>query len=149
MLDIGWAELFVIAVVAIIVVGPKDLPRMLRMLGQAIGKFRSVASDFQGQFNDVLREAELDDIRENIENIKDSNPVSQLKDEVHKAINPLHNAAKDFADEMKSSTDMPVSKSAGKTAIEKNGSVQKTDTAHSVDESSPTIPNSAKKGDTL
>jgi len=53
MLNIGWTELLMIAVVAIVVIGPKDLPRAMRFIGQWIGKMKHMASDFQGQFNEV------------------------------------------------------------------------------------------------
>jgi sec-independent protein translocase protein TatB len=67
MFDIGWSELLVIAVVAIVVVGPKDLPRMLRTFGNYAGKARKVANDFKRQFDEALREAELDDVRKSVE----------------------------------------------------------------------------------
>ena len=60
MFDIGWTELLVIAVVAIVVIGPKDLPRAMRTVGQWTGKMKRMAREFQGQFNEALREAELD-----------------------------------------------------------------------------------------
>ena len=59
----------VIAVVAIVVIGPKDLPRVMRLVGQWSGKLKRVARDFQGQFNEALREAELDDVRKDIVDI--------------------------------------------------------------------------------
>jgi sec-independent protein translocase protein TatB len=58
MFDIGWSEILMIAVVAIIVVGPKDLPRMLRTLGKTMGQLRRTANDFKRQFDDALKEAE-------------------------------------------------------------------------------------------
>jgi sec-independent protein translocase protein TatB len=58
MFDIGWSELLVIAAVAILVVGPKDLPRMLRTFGKTMGQVRRTANDFKRQFNEALREAE-------------------------------------------------------------------------------------------
>ena len=63
MFDIGWTELVVIACVAIIVVGPKDLPKMLRAFGKTVSGLRRMAGDFQRQFDDALREAELDDVK--------------------------------------------------------------------------------------
>ena len=63
MFDIGWSELLVIAVVALIAIGPKELPGVLRMIGQWMGKARRMASDFQGQFNEAMREAEMADIK--------------------------------------------------------------------------------------
>ncbi len=63
MFDIGWSELLVIAIVAIVVVGPKDLPRMMRTFGHYAGKLRRAASDFQRQFEDAMRETELEEMR--------------------------------------------------------------------------------------
>jgi sec-independent protein translocase protein TatB len=70
MLDIGWSELLVIAVVAIVVIGPKDLPRVMRVIGQWTGRMRRVARDFQNQFNEALKEAELDDLKKSVEEVK-------------------------------------------------------------------------------
>ncbi|MCF6322362.1 MAG: Sec-independent protein translocase protein TatB [Rhizobiaceae bacterium] len=63
MFDIGWTEMLVVAVVMILVVGPKDLPGMLRTIGKSIGNMRRMASDFQRQFSDALKEAEIDEIK--------------------------------------------------------------------------------------
>ena len=59
MFDIGWSELVVIAVVALIAIGPKELPGVLRMVGQWMGKARNMAAEFQGQFQEAMREAVL------------------------------------------------------------------------------------------
>jgi sec-independent protein translocase protein TatB len=58
MFDIGWSEIIVIAVVAIVVVGPKELPRMLRSFGKTMGQVRKMSNDFKRQFDEALREAE-------------------------------------------------------------------------------------------
>ncbi len=83
MFDIGWTELMVIACVAIIVVGPKDLPRMLRTLGQTIGKMRRMSREFQSTFNDALREAEqqadISDMKKQVEDAANFNPLGDLK----------------------------------------------------------------------
>lgn len=63
MFDIGWSELLVIAVVAIIVIGPKDLPRLMRTFGHYVGKLRHMASDFQRQFEEAVRDSEIDEVR--------------------------------------------------------------------------------------
>jgi sec-independent protein translocase protein TatB len=63
MFDIGWSELLVIAVVAIIVVGPKELPRLMRTFGHYVGKLRRMAADFQGQFEEAVRDSEIDEVR--------------------------------------------------------------------------------------
>jgi sec-independent protein translocase protein TatB len=70
MFDIGWSELLVIGIVALVVIGPKELPRVLRSVGQGIGKLRRMAGEFQGQFNEALREAELSDLKDNVASLK-------------------------------------------------------------------------------
>ncbi len=64
MFDIGWQELFILAVLAIIVIGPKDLPRAIRTISKGVRKARSMARDLQDGMDDVIREAELDDLKE-------------------------------------------------------------------------------------
>ena len=63
MFDIGWQELFIVAVLGLIVIGPKDLPRALRTVGKWVRKARTLAREFQGGLDDVMREAELDDVK--------------------------------------------------------------------------------------
>ena len=63
MFDIGWSELLVIGVVALIAIGPKELPGVLRTVGQWMGKIRRMASEFQGQFHEAMREAEMADLK--------------------------------------------------------------------------------------
>jgi len=82
MFDISWTELLVIAVVAIIVVGPKDLPRALRAVGRWTGKAKHMARDFQNQFNEALREAELDTIRKEVESVGKIDPMADMRKEV-------------------------------------------------------------------
>jgi sec-independent protein translocase protein TatB len=64
--DIGAAELMVIAVVALIVVGPKDLPVLLRRLGQFMAKLRGMASEFRASFDEMARQSELDELRKEV-----------------------------------------------------------------------------------
>jgi sec-independent protein translocase protein TatB len=78
MFDIGWSELLVIAVVAIIVVGPKDLPKLMRSIGHYAGKLRQAASDFQRQFEAAMRESEMEEVRKSIENVRlDAPPLDR------------------------------------------------------------------------
>ena len=87
MFDIAWSEMLLIGGVALIVIGPKDLPGALRTAGQAIGKIRRMASEFQGQFNDAMREAELTDLKKQVDDIGNSiqastnfDPIEPMKD---------------------------------------------------------------------
>jgi len=70
MLDIGWTEILVITVIALFVVGPKDIPKVLRTIGIWIGKFKSITRDFQNTVQDVVKEAELDEVKKQIESAK-------------------------------------------------------------------------------
>jgi sec-independent protein translocase protein TatB len=72
MFDIGWSELVVIAVVALIAIGPKELPGVLRMVGQWMGKARKMAAEFQGQFNEAMREAEMADLKKTFDEVRDA-----------------------------------------------------------------------------
>jgi len=91
MFDIGWTEMLVIAVVMIVVVGPKDLPRMLRTFGKTTAKLRTMAGDFQKQFNEALKEAELDDVKKSVDELRSLNPAAEIK----KQLNPFEKAASD------------------------------------------------------
>ena len=72
MFDIGWSEFVVIAVVALIAIGPKELPGVLRMIGQWMGKARKMAAEFQGQFQEAMREAEMADLKKSFDEVKEA-----------------------------------------------------------------------------
>ncbi|ABE62603.1 twin-arginine translocation protein TatB [Nitrobacter hamburgensis X14] len=72
MFDIGWSELVVIAVVALIAIGPKELPGVLRMVGQWMGKARRMAAEFQGQFNEAMREADMAELKKSFDEVRDA-----------------------------------------------------------------------------
>ena len=72
MFDIGWSEFVVIAVVALIAIGPKELPGVLRMVGQWMGKARKMAAKFQGQFQEAMREAEMADLKKSFDEVKEA-----------------------------------------------------------------------------
>ena len=86
MFDIGWSEILVIAVVAIVVVGPKELPKMLRTFGKTMGTVRRTANDFKRQFDEALREAErqadVGDVKTTIQSISTLNPLADLKKDI-------------------------------------------------------------------
>src|SRR5580704_14713258 len=72
MFDIGWSEFVVIAVVALIAIGQKELPGVLRMVGQWMGKARKMAAEFQGQFQEAMREAEMADLKKSFDEVKEA-----------------------------------------------------------------------------
>jgi sec-independent protein translocase protein TatB len=93
MFDIGWSEFAVIAVVALIAIGPKELPGVLRMVGQWIGKARKMASEFQGQFQEAMREAEMADLKKSFDEVKEAasgfasgNVMTSLEKDVNAAL---------------------------------------------------------------
>jgi sec-independent protein translocase protein TatB len=95
MFDMSWGEVMVIGGVALIVIGPKDLPKALRTVGQMTAKVRRLASEFQGQFNEAMREAELDEVRREVEGINRQvstatnsafNPIQTIRDELKTAV---------------------------------------------------------------
>jgi len=94
MFDIGGLELLVLGVVAIIVVGPKDLPGLLRRIGKMVAKARNMAGEFKSHFDDIADQEEFKGIREGIESVKDMSPSSQIKD----ALSPFEEAGSSIKD---------------------------------------------------
>jgi sec-independent protein translocase protein TatB len=84
MFDIGWSEMLVVGVVALVVIGPKDLPGALRQAGKWMGAVRRMAADFQGQVNEAMRESELDELRREVQNLKSgvTEPMRQHESEM-------------------------------------------------------------------
>lgn len=82
MLDIGWPELAIIALITILVVGPKEIPRVLRMVTQAVRKLRSMASEFQSGIDDLAREADLDDLKKDIEKTASTDIVGEIENTI-------------------------------------------------------------------
>ena len=72
MFDLGWGKIIIIAVIALVVIGPKELPAVLRTVGQWMGKIRRMAAEFQGQFQEAMREAEMADLKKSIDAITDA-----------------------------------------------------------------------------
>ena len=91
MFDFGAGELLVIGIVALVVIGPKELPGVLRQVGKATGKMRQMAGEFRSQFDEAMREAELHEATKHLAGFKDDlvstvtqlNPVTDIKNEIH------------------------------------------------------------------
>lgn len=86
MFDIAWSELLLIAVIALIFIGPKELPQVLHTLGKAVAKLRRSADDFRRQFEDSMRDAGYEDLHKNIQDFRTLNPASQLKASIDRAV---------------------------------------------------------------
>jgi sec-independent protein translocase protein TatB len=79
MFDIfSWQHIVILLVVALVVVGPKDLPRLMHMAGKWAGKARAMANEFRRSFDEMARQTELDELRKEIEELKKNNPVNDL-----------------------------------------------------------------------
>jgi sec-independent protein translocase protein TatB len=85
MFDIGWSEMLVVGVVALVVIGPKELPAALRTAGRMVGKARGIASEFRQHWDDAMREAELDEIRKKAEEVTG---IGDVKSTVENFIDP-------------------------------------------------------------
>ncbi|UHS58090.1 Sec-independent protein translocase protein TatB [Agrobacterium vaccinii] len=105
MFDIGWSELLVIAIVLIVVVGPKDLPPMIRAFGKTMAGLRKMAGDFRTQFDDALKEADMDDVRQTISDVRNLNPTNSLRD----AMNPLRQLGNDIRSDLQGAATPPAS----------------------------------------
>lgn len=79
---IGFSELLLLGLAALIIVGPKDLPMMMRRVGQFVGKGRAMAREFQAAFEDIARQSELDELRKEIEDLKKDNTMKKAQDDL-------------------------------------------------------------------
>jgi sec-independent protein translocase protein TatB len=102
MFEIGWGELLIIGVVALIAIGPKELPTVLRTLGQWMNKLRRMASEFQSQFHEAMREAELADLKKQVDDMTSQaqsyasfDPVAEVRQEVDSTQQQIESAMAD------------------------------------------------------
>jgi sec-independent protein translocase protein TatB len=79
---IGFSELLLIGLAALIIIGPKDLPMMMRKLGQIMGKGRRMAREFQAAFDDIARQSELDELKKEIQELRKSNTLTSAQDDL-------------------------------------------------------------------
>lgn len=95
MFDMSWGEIMVIGGVALVVIGPKELPRTLRTVGQMTAKVRRMAGEFQAQFSEAMREADLEDVRKEVEGLNRDvaaatstafNPIETIRNEIKSSI---------------------------------------------------------------
>ena len=95
MFDMSWGEVMLIGGVALVVIGPKDLPKALRTVGQVTAKVKRMAGEFHTQFNEAMREADLEDARREVEGLKSTvssavsggfNPIQTIRDEIKSAV---------------------------------------------------------------
>ena len=94
MFDLSWSHILLLVVVALVVVGPKDLPKLMRTVGRWLGKARSMADQFRKSFDEMTREAELHELRAEIESLRTSRPLSGVEQDLNRSILPDEFAAK-------------------------------------------------------
>ncbi|MCJ8143173.1 Sec-independent protein translocase protein TatB [Ancylobacter sp. A5.8] len=108
MFDIGWSEFLVVGIVALVVIGPKELPGVLRTVGKSVGKLRRMAGEFQGQFQEALREADLVDLKKDLTGFADDakGTVSSFVDDTKNSISGAlpSNPLLDIESELKAAT---------------------------------------------
>jgi sec-independent protein translocase protein TatB len=96
----SWSHILILLTVALVVVGPKDLPRLMNMAGKWVGKARNMANEFKKSFDDMARQSELDQLRAEIEKLKADDPLaaattdlnaatSDLNHEIQRTLNPI------------------------------------------------------------
>ena len=142
--DFGWTELLMIAIVLVVVVGPKDLPKMLRTFGKTTSSLRRMAGDFRKQFDEALKEAELEDVRTLAKDMKSLDPRNEIKD----ALNPLGKVGQELNEDLKRATrdlDKP-EKSASATDTALKGAGDKARSAQAKAEKPP-MPEQTSKPD--
>ncbi len=98
MFDFDAGKFLIIGIVALIVIGPKELPRVLRQVGQTVGRVRRMASEFQGQFMDAMKEADLETIRQDLK---------KIGDDTHAELNTHFDPARDIQRELTASLEAP------------------------------------------
>lgn len=95
MFDLAWSEIALIGVVALVVIGPKDLPEAIRGLARGVQKLRRMASEFQGQADELVREANLEEVRSSINEIRNFN----IRDTLEKAVDKDGSIRKTFTED--------------------------------------------------
>ena len=107
----SWQHILILLVVMLVVVGPKDLPRLMHMMGKWAAKARGMANEFRRSFDEMARQAELDELRKEIEDLKKNNPIADVANSVAE-VSAAFQAAKpleaDFAPPIETSQPAPV-----------------------------------------
>jgi sec-independent protein translocase protein TatB len=146
----SWSHIVILLVVALVVVGPKDLPRLMHMAGKWAGKARAMANEFRKSFDEMARQAELDELRKEIEDLKKNNPVSDIMGSVSDVQAAINEPAGDVANAM-SGIQSAMTDGAGQTPAEttapvegaiepRGGEFEVTDTAVAAPSNGPHLP---------
>ena len=85
----SWSHILILLTVALIVVGPKDLPRLMNIAGRWAGKARNMANEFKKSFDDMARQSELDELRAEVEKLRSTDPIADLSSDIERTLNPV------------------------------------------------------------
>jgi sec-independent protein translocase protein TatB len=88
MIDLSWSHILIVLVVALVVVGPKDLPRLMHMLGRWMAKARAMADQFRKSFDEMSRQADLDELRKEIAALRSERPFAGIEQTLHEPVLP-------------------------------------------------------------
>lgn len=91
MFEVAWSELLLVAIVAIIVVGPKELPGLMRTAGRMLAKLRRTADEFRKQFDEAVKEAGAEDLQREIHSLRQHNPLNQIRNSIEEAARDSYN----------------------------------------------------------
>jgi len=108
----GFFELIVVAIIALVVVGPKELPRLMRSAGKLAGQARRLAGEFRAAFDQMARDAEMEEMRKEIEALKRANPVAEARREFDAALRPVETAMREEAGELRDAFARPAETAA-------------------------------------
>lgn len=89
----SWSHILILLTVALVVVGPKDLPRLMNIAGRWAGKARNMANEFKRSFDDMARQSELDELRAEVEKLRSTDPVADLSRDIERTLNPVDTEA--------------------------------------------------------
>lgn len=115
MLELGWTEIMLIAGVAVLVISPKDLPRAMRTAGQWVGQVKRMARGFQSQVDKAIREADLEDVRKDVQSVTKYDPLGDVRKEMRKVDDDIRRDMKDTGTKAAATTgDKPAPAAAAK-----------------------------------
>ncbi len=89
----SWSHILILLTVALVVVGPKDLPRLMNIAGRWAGKARNMANEFKKSFDDMARQSELDELRAEVEKLRSTDPIADLSSDIERTLNPVDTEA--------------------------------------------------------
>jgi sec-independent protein translocase protein TatB len=86
--DLSWSHMLLVLVVALVVVGPKDLPKVMRTMGRWVAKARAMADQFRKSFDEMARQSELDELRKELDDLRNMRPLAATERTVNEALRP-------------------------------------------------------------